>query len=133
MACCWAHVRRKFFDAQQNHYAGAEMFLTLIRQLYQIEATAKTRSEAKFTETALYNERKIARRDSAKIVKEFFDVCEKTATTEIPSSLLGKAANYALKLRVELSNFLSNPKLNIDNNPALSPALENPQVLRIPA
>ena len=38
--------------------------------------------------------------------------------SEIPSSPLSKAANYALKLEAELSLFLKNPKLNIDNNPA---------------
>ncbi len=31
---------------------------------------------------------------------------------------MAKAVNYALNIEAELKNFLDNPKLNIDNNPA---------------
>ena len=36
-ACCWAHVRRKFFDAREAGYLHAEEFLKLIGNLYRIE------------------------------------------------------------------------------------------------
>jgi len=74
-AACWAHVRRKFFDAFNAGYREAETMLQIIRQLYQLEADAKARAERKNTETALFNERKTVRRTSAKLVKEFFEIC----------------------------------------------------------
>ena len=117
-AGCWAHVRRKFFDANNAGYSGAERFLNLIRNLYTLEREAKLRSESKDSETALFNERKTARRTSAKLTAEFFMLCLQQQTTEIPSSPLGKAVNYALNQREALERFLKDPRLNIDNNPA---------------
>jgi hypothetical protein len=117
-AACWAHVRRKFLDVFNAGYVKAEPELKLIRNLYQIEAEARLRAEKKNTETALFQERKVARRASAKLVKEFFDLCREQLGNEVPSSPLYNAINYALKLEEQLSMFLKNPKLNIDNNPA---------------
>lgn len=117
-AACWAHVRRKFFDLFKAGHFKAEAYLKIIRNLYKIEAGAKLRAEKKNTETALFNERKIARRASVVLVKEFFDLCRKQLETEVPSSLFSNAINYALTREKELSLFLTNPKLNIDNNPA---------------
>ncbi len=115
-AACWAHVRRKFLDVFNAGYVKAEPELKLIRNLYQIEAEAKLRAEKKNTETALFQERKVARRASAKLVKEFFELCREQLVNEVPSSPLYNAINYALKLEEQLSMFLKNPKLNIDNN-----------------
>lgn len=117
-AACWAHVRRKFFDLFKAGHIKAEEELRIISNLYKIEAEAKLWAEKKNTETALFNERKIARRASVVLVKEFFDLCRKQLETEVPSSLFSNAINYALTREKELSLFLTNPKLNIDNNPA---------------
>ena len=117
-ACCWAHVRRKFFDAREAGYLHAEEFLKLIGNLYRIEQVAKTRAEEKNTEAALFQERRVARRESRIIVKAFFDRCRQVAEMERPSSPVLKAINYALNIEENLEKFLDNPKLNIDNNPA---------------
>ena len=117
-AACWAHVRRKFLDVFNAGYVKAETELKLIRNLYQIEAEAKLRAEKKNTETALFQERKVARRASGKLVKEFFELCREHLENEVPSSPMYNAINYALNLEEQLSLFLKNPKLNIDNNPA---------------
>ncbi len=66
------------------------------RNLYAAEKTAKERADVKGTETALFNERKTARRTSGKLVKEFFEACAKRKVLEVPSSPLAKAVNYAL-------------------------------------
>jgi transposase len=117
-AGCWAHVRRRFFEALQAGYRDAEPFVARIRNLYAAEQTAKERADAKGTETALFNERKTARRTSGKLVKEFFEACAKRKTLEVPSSPLAKAVNYALNQQEALEKFLTDPRLNIDNNPA---------------
>lgn len=116
-AACWAHARRKLFDAWNAGYLEADTGIKIIRQLYQIETEAKARAENKGTETALFQERKTARRASASLVRDFFDFCRQQRNKDVPSSPLRKAVGYALNLETELSEFLKNPKLNIDNNP----------------
>jgi len=117
-AGCWAHVRRKFFEANEAGYAEAERFLHLIRRLYTLEREAKLRADSKDSEVALFNERKVARRISAKVVKEFFEACLELQNREVPSSPLAKAVNYAMNQRTALEKFLADSRLNIDNNPA---------------
>lgn len=118
VACCWAHVRRRVLEAYENGYSKAEELLTLIRALYKVEHEAKKRAEKKGTETALFQERKTARRESRKIVASFFERCRALRESERPSSPVVKAVNYALNIETELKKFLDNSKLNIDNNPA---------------
>lgn len=118
VACCWAHVRRRILEAYENGYSKAEELLMLIRALYKIEHEAKAQAEKKGTETALFQARKNARRESGKIVAAFFERCRMLRESERPSSPVIKAVNYALNIEGELKKFLNNPKLNIDNNPA---------------
>lgn len=117
-AACWAHARRRFFLAFQNGYRMAEEPLTMIRDLYKIESAAKKNAEEKGTETALFQARKKGRRDSEKIVKDFFGLCRDLRESQIPSSPVAEAATYVLNIEKELKEFLENPKVNIDNNPA---------------
>jgi len=117
-AACWAHARRKFFDALEAGYRDAASELDLIRQLYKIEAEAKRRAEKLGTEQALFQERKTARRASACLAESFFDLCRRREGEETPGSPLRKAAAYALRLEKALSLFLEDPRLNLDNNPA---------------
>ncbi len=117
-ACCWAHVRRRFYEANEAGFTSAEAPLKLIQSLYEIERLAKERAEKKGTESALFNARKIARRVSRKIVDDFFAQCFALQRDKLYSSLLQKAVAYALNIEHELKMFLNDPKLNIDNNPA---------------
>jgi transposase len=41
---CWAHARRKFFDAQSSHEAEAKRILELIGRLYAVEHRGKAES-----------------------------------------------------------------------------------------
>ena len=47
VACCWAHVRRRFLQAVESGYTKAEAPLKLIQALYRIERVAKERAEKK--------------------------------------------------------------------------------------
>ena len=118
VACCWAHVRRRFLQAVENGYGKAEPLLKIIQELYQIERVAKERAEKKGTETALFQERKNARRQSQKFVREFFEQCRVLKESERPTSLVAQAVSYALNIEEELKKFLKDARLNIDNNPA---------------
>ena len=118
VACCWAHARRRFLQAVESGYTKAEPPLKIIQALYQIERVAKERAEKKGTETALFQERKNARRQSQKLVQEFFAQCRVLKESERPSSPVAQAISYALNIEAELKKFLKDSRLNIDNNPA---------------
>ena len=133
VACCWAHARRRFLQAVENGYGKAEPLLKIIQELYQIERVAKERAEKKGTETALFQERKNARRQSQKLVQEFFAQCRVLKESERPSSPVAQAISYALNIEAELKKFLKDSRLNIDNNPALFSSFGYSQDLAIPA
>ncbi|MFI3301515.1 MAG: IS66 family transposase [Candidatus Gastranaerophilales bacterium] len=115
-AACWAHVRRKFFEANERGYSSNE-YMLLISQLYQIEHTARTNANKKGTATALASERKRGRILSQSIVDDFFSKCKNAYLTMLPDGLLHKAIKYALNCETDLREFLRNPDVNIDNNP----------------
>ena len=118
VACCWAHVRRYLLEAYNNGYLKVEPLLKLVRNLYKIEHDAKDRAEEKGTDAALYQERKTARRTSARLVDNFFELAKTLQQSERPSSPIAKAVTYALNIESELRMFLKDSRLNIDNNPA---------------
>ncbi len=106
------------FEAFTAGFIKMEPLLAMIRNLYRIEHEAKEKAEAKGTETALFKARKVARQDSVQIVDDIFTFCRNILKTELPSSPVFQAVNYALNIEDELKKFLENPKLNLDNNPA---------------
>jgi len=117
-AACWAHVRRKFYEALASAKDDATGVLALIQALYAVEREAKE-SAAGAGEVELFSARRRLRgRDSAKLVAHIFERLESLKAAHPPQAPIAKAANYALNLKKELSRFLANPKLNIDNNPA---------------
>ena len=128
-----ASNRRRFLQAVENRYGKAEPLLKIIQELYQIERVAKERAEKKGTETALFQERKNARRQSQKFVREFFEQCRVLKESERPSSPVAQAVSYALNIEEELKKFLKDARLNIDNNPALFSSFGYSQDLAIPA
>ncbi len=91
-ACCWAHVRRYLLDAYNNGYLKVEPLLNIIRGLYKIGNEAKVRAERKGTDTALFQERKTARRTSVKLADEFFAQAKALQQAERPSAPVAKHA-----------------------------------------
>lgn len=118
-AACWAHARRAFFDVPLLGDPCRLEALSLIRQIYMNERLAQNSAAEKKSDTALVKARKAFRKQSEALVENYFQLCEKITLNSLPpSSPLMKAANYSLKQKEELSVFLKNPKVSIDNNPA---------------
>ncbi|MDD4816533.1 MAG: hypothetical protein PHI85_01000 [Victivallaceae bacterium] len=69
--------------------------MNLLGNLYVLEREAKQRSGVEDSKIALLNERKRVRRLSKKLVVDFFEMCEAVQKSEIPSTPLAKAVNYA--------------------------------------
>ena len=108
-AQCWAHVRRKFYEALSTEPELAEPYVILIRRLYELEreygSEAKSKLSGRMTK-------------SKEVVDKFFDGLKKDLISKqlLPTSLFKKAANYALKLESPLRVFLDNPEVSLDTN-----------------
>ena len=111
---CWAHVRRKFVEAacSSNDPAWSRKVVELIRPLYDIERTLRE-SKAPPEEVKAKREEQ-----SRPIVEEFFkELTKRNQNTENPPrNKLKDAIDYALTRQPQLSSWLKNPYLPIDNN-----------------
>lgn len=107
VALCWAHVRRRFIECQENFPAEAGTALTMIRALYAIEREGK----AEGAELAALRDHK-----SRPIVDAFFLWAKELAGKELPRGGLGEALAYALNHEEGLRRFLEDARIPIDNN-----------------
>lgn len=111
---CWAHVRRKFFEANEaipiDSRPGtiANGVLGLINELYGIERRIRALSPEERFQARLT--------DSQPLIHQILDVLKREKDQVVPNSLVGKAINYALGQWEYLTVFLEDPRLSIDNN-----------------
>ena len=106
LANCWAHVRRKFVEVEEQHPGKCSEVLDLIGQLYELEREAKGKPPDEVL--ALRKER------SAKVVLE---IQRWTYGVEaLPESSLRRAIAYMGSLWDGLRVFLRNPNVSLDNN-----------------
>lgn len=107
---CWAHVRRKFFDAKDYDKEKAEDILTQIQQLYQIESDCR---EHHFSPAEI----KAHRQEHAiPILSTLHETLNKYLQTTLPSSPMGTALQYTLNRWSKLCVYTEDGKLQIDNN-----------------
>jgi len=105
---CWAHTRRGFFDDWEHHKSPtAKQALDRIAAIYAVEARAG------FAPLA---ERVELRQQTAPLVKEFFFWAEATVAKLSAKSSLAGAFRYAINRREALSRFLTDGRLEVDNN-----------------
>ena len=112
LAACWAHARRKFFEAAQLNPsdAAATRIVRLIDDLFGIDAQAREQNLD-------HTERQALRLERAKPLVEIIrGEVEAARDASLPSSALGKAANYTLSLWRKLTRFLEYPELELSNN-----------------
>jgi hypothetical protein len=109
---CWAHVRRKYYDAFQGGDVDAAIVLTLIARLYAVEADLRGRGLDPDAIRALRQER--AKPEIATLAS----VLEHLAKDALPKSPLGEAVSYTRTLWPSLVRYLDDGRLPIDNNPA---------------
>jgi len=109
------HNRRKFIEAEKGMSKGksgkATMAISYIKKLYAIETLAQQADNA---EDAF----KIRRRKAPEVLASYKAWLEKSAQQIPPKSLLGKAIQYNLNQWDKLSVYLTDYRVNIDNNRA---------------
>jgi transposase len=109
LAQCWAHARREFIESEGAAPEEAKQMIDLIRGLYAIEAKCTPGPEGD-------TERRARRRDESKPLCEQIRALglelHKGAT---PGGRLEKAIHYMQKRWVELTRFLDDPRIPLDN------------------
>lgn len=108
-AGCWAHVRRKFFEAQKLGSKEAGWFLDRIAHLYRIEDETRSGDAKKRL--------KARQRYSHGIVNEIKTYTDQIRPTTLPGSPLAKAMTYMRNDWDRLTVFLEDGTVPIDNNP----------------
>jgi transposase len=115
LAHCWAHVRRKFIEAEPHYPEPCRAVLELIGQLYAVEREASTLAAAGAVtdETAAWRSR-LRHERSRPIVRDIQTWA--LAQRALPESSLGKALGYLLGLWTGLTRFLDDARIPLDNN-----------------
>lgn len=111
-AACWAHARRKFFEAMQLNPGDrlATHIVARIDELFSIDAQARAENFDPAARHAL-------RLQQAWPLLDLLQRQIETARADaLPASALGKAAHYTLALWRKLTRFLEYPELELSNN-----------------
>lgn len=131
---CWAHARRKVFDAQDTDAPRTTVALGYVRRLYQVERRAKElfeRQAGRDDARRLADIRlELRQRESVKTLHDFEawmrrqingvgeDGTPLPQGPVLPKSPLGMAINYCLGNWEALNRYASDGRLDIDNNAA---------------
>jgi len=106
LAHCWAHVRRKFVEVEEQHPGRCTEILDLIAALYEIEREAKGKPPDQVL--ALRKERSL---ETVLAIQKWALEAE-----ALPESNLGRAIKYMGSLWDGLRVFLADPLVGLDNN-----------------
>jgi len=109
---CWAHMRRKFIEAQAGDQELKSFILKMIRNLFRYEKIAWN--------TSAENRLKIRSKCEKPIVDQIFERLKHKITTEIlrPKEKLTVAIKYALRYEKNFRKYLDDSNLKMDNNAA---------------
>jgi len=108
---CLAHSRRKFFDAKKDGGAAADAGLALLLEAYRVEHDAFAQG---IVGTPAHGELRQTRgRAAMDAVKAWADAEE---DRHLPKGPMGKALRYLLGQWTELTRYLGDVRIPIDNN-----------------
>lgn len=122
---CWAHARRKFFDAKETDQKRAATMLRFVGRLYRIERAIKTRLDKRAkTDPAFTRDqqhaftRSIRQQRSTRTLAKIKAWLDAERPIVLPRSKMGEAFTYALNQWDALTRYTEQGYLNIDNNAA---------------
>ncbi len=111
-SACWAHARRKFFDAIKLNPKDqiSIRIVAQINELFAIDAQARQEGLSQI-------ERHVLRLEKTKPLLEQIKAAIQAARAgALPKSALAKACDYTLTLWSRLSRFLEYPEVELSNN-----------------
>ena len=105
---CWAHARRKFFEARSSSPAEASLILEMIRRLYEVEDRARPLDD---------DARRVLRQaEAVPILDRLREELDRLSVRLLPKSALAQAVTYALNQWQALCRYTEDGRLTIDNN-----------------
>lgn len=112
LAGCWAHARRKFYEARESAPRIAGWILRQIQHLYAIESRLRNNNAGPKLRAA------VRAHQSRPIVSRLEKVLRslKASRKQLPQSPLGIAVDYALGQWTTLQVYLEDGRIEIDNN-----------------
>jgi transposase len=110
LAGCWAHARRAIYEARENAPRSVAWLLRQIGHLYQVEAHLRACRAGAPLRAA------VRAAHSAPIVRRLRAALLRLRPRHLPQSALGKAITYSLEQWTSLERFLSDGRIEIDNN-----------------
>jgi hypothetical protein len=111
---CWAHARRKFFDAVKLNAQD----VTAIRIVAQMDALFAIDAEARAGALSLEARHALRRQKAAPLLEQLKAGIEAARAAALPQSALAKACSYTLTLWGRLTRFLDYPEVELSNNVA---------------
>lgn len=116
LAHCWAHVRRKFVEAEPHFPDPCREVLDLIGQIYAVEAETPMFQDPVDRDDALDHGRRLRQERSRPVVAQIRDWAYAQKPRALPESSLGKAIGYMLGLWPGVTRFLDDARIPVDNN-----------------
>jgi transposase len=113
---CWAHARRKFYEARNSDPARSAQAMAYIRLLYDVEDQAKEKQLDPAARAALRQQLALPRLAQFKAWLETQQLSEGGGV--LPKSPMGQAITYALNQYNALCVYVIDGDLAIDNNAA---------------
>jgi transposase len=121
---CWAHARRKFYDAQKVQPEAAFAAMAWIKRLYEVEHLADAYREAQDPalpeeeRRALYVKKRYELRQehSTQLLPQIGAWLEEQAKVILPKSPVGEAIAYTRSNWAALNVYVTDGDLSIDNN-----------------
>lgn len=111
-AACWAHVRRKFEKSLETDPAEAAMVMQFIQKLYRVEKRIREMDPEPDPDTIV----EIRTMDSLPVILDLKEYLLKIREKALPQSRLGKAIEYAFGQWEWLTTYITNGRVEIDNN-----------------
>ena len=105
---CWAHARRKFFEAQSSSPAEASLIVQMIRRLYEVEDRARPLDDDA--------RRAMRQTEAVPILERLREELVRLSSKLLPKSALAQAVTYALNQWQALCRYTEDGRLTIDNN-----------------
>ncbi|HJN11289.1 MAG TPA: IS66 family transposase [Pirellulaceae bacterium] len=105
---CWAHTRRRFFNAVGNAPRQAHQMAEWIGQLYKIEHRAH--------DVSVEARRELRAAEAVPVLDKIETYLDEVAPRALPKSALAKAVTYARNQWTALRRYTEDGRLTIDNN-----------------
>lgn len=110
LAHCWAHVRRRFVELAASHPATCGEILTLINELFRLDASCPTGPPGDQARRTLRDE------SSRMVIRDIEAWVWRTMPSLLPQTAMHAAVGYMLGAWPGLVRFLDEPSIPLDNN-----------------